>query len=62
MFEKLRNIFKRDDDIIRNNADLREIIGDEPFIEAVPKLPEISDKERFRIQLEVIKEVSKRKK
>jgi len=62
MFEKLRNLFRKDDDVIRTNQDLREIIGEEPFIEAVPKLPDISDEERFRIQLEAIREVSKRKK
>jgi len=61
MFEKLRNLFRKDD-VIRTNQDLREIIGEEPFIESVPRMPEISDEERFRIQLEVIREVSKRKK
>jgi hypothetical protein len=46
---------KQDDDIIRSTEDLRKALGGKIPVFEVAKLPELSDAEKRKIQLEAIK-------
>lgn len=46
---------KQDDDIIRNAEDLKKALGGKIPVFEVAKLPELSDAEKRRIQLDAIK-------